>query len=108
MFWMRTKHWTHASVVVTLVDVASHHDKGTKNMTQISNFLGFAPLAAAVTEYRASRRALRAARAEQQELTTLLSGYYSTAADRAEMDAILGRYEETATHRAWDAIGARA
>jgi len=76
-------------------------------MLPITSLEGFARIRTAITELRETTRAARAARAEQRDLAALLSDYTTSAADRAEMDAILGRYEESPTHRAWDAIGAR-
>jgi hypothetical protein len=77
-------------------------------MLPITSSEGLGQLSTVFNELLEARRARRAARLQQQELTALLSGSYTSAADRAEMDAILGRYEESATHRAWDAVGARA
>jgi len=76
-------------------------------MLPITSLEGLAQLPSVFTDLFEARRARRAARLQQQELTALLSDSYTSAADRAEMDAILGRYEESDTHRAWDAVGAR-
>ncbi|THG33528.1 hypothetical protein [Naasia lichenicola] len=74
-------------------------------MLPVNGLQGLAQLPAAIAEFRAERRVLRAARAQQHELELMLRSY-SSASDRAEMDAILGRYEESPTHRAWDAVTA--
>ncbi len=66
---------------------------------------GLQGLAQAISEFRAERHVLRAARAQQLELELVLRSY-SSASDRAEMDAILGRHEASPTHRAWDAVPA--
>lgn len=70
-------------------------------MTETSTFR------AALTGYVAANRAKRAERAERAALESALRSY-RTVSERAEMDAILGRYPESATHQAWESVSGRA
>ncbi len=62
---------------------------------------------AALHEFVVVSRANRTARAERARLESELRAYSSTY-ERAELDAILSRYQESETHRVWENLSVPA
>jgi hypothetical protein len=57
--------------------------------------------------YQTSTRARRAARADRRQLAQDLS-VYTSASDRADMDAVFARYERSDIHEVWSSVSQRA